>query len=361
MTHNLQEVIDGLHDSRNIVAFSPTGTQRLLERLEDTIATVRAKLLTYDNDHAQAAQEYLERAQNSIREITGNCIVTHNNASEDLITRIKGSTGYASFANTEGKHQSDDQSKQVPPAAPTDNDTLEIKADAKLGSPNNSTPQNRAPNSQDPSSKSISEKRAFTTRINELFKIISISDQLGVNSAISMRLLLQKLAEIEENCVTESTIAYKNAAARAQKVNSIKQYKSKTISSDHNQTLSGWSTRRPKGFHTPNDNDVLRVTEIISHPRRSSGCRDHGITGRAFASHCERQQAIIAKESLIGVSRPLCRDCPGWFRKYAKHNERIWYVTEPNGTWVFWHDGAVTMPGGNEVKPDDPIPGKYWN
>ena len=360
MSHNFQEVIDELHRGRELLT-STSGTQGKLDDLSAVLSNVCSRVSAYCSDAAQDAAENLATAQGSISNITRDCITAYNNANNELITRMIGTNRYTSSTNTEGKQQSNHRPQQAAPTTPTTKDNLKIKTDTKLNSQNNSTPQNITPRSPDADDRDTNEKRAFTTRTNELFKLVSIFDQIGVDSSISIRLILQKIAEIEEDCVTESRIAYKNAAARAETVNSIKQYKSKTISSDHSQTLSGWSTRRPKGFHTPNDNDVLKVTETISHPRRSSGCRDHGITGRAFSSHCERQQALIATESLIGVSRPLCRDCPGWFRKYSKHNGRIWYVTEPNGTWVFWHDGAVTMPDGTEVEPNDPIPGKYWN
>lgn len=360
MSHNFQEVIDELHRGRELLT-STSGTQGTLSRLSEVISDVSSQLSKYCSDDAWIATINLKTAQYIIDNITRGCITAYNDANDELITRIIGTTGYISSTNTEGKQQSYNRPQQAAPATPTAKDNLKIKADTKLNSQNNSTPQNRALRSPDTNSSGISDQRSLTTRTNELLKLASTFDQFGVSTSISIRLLLQNLAEIEENCFAESRIAYKIAAARAQEVNSIKQYKSKTTSSDHSQTLSGWSTRRPKGFHTPNDNDVLKITEIISHPRRSSGCRDHGIKGRAFASHCERQQALIAAESLIGVSRPLCRDCPGWFRKYSKHDGRIWYVTEPNGTWVFWHDGAVTMPDGTDVEPNEPIPGKYWN
>lgn len=360
MSHNFQEVINELHRGRDLLT-STSGTQGKLDDLSAVLSNVRSRVSAYCSDAAQDAAENLATAQGIISSNTRGCITAYNDANNELITRIIGTTGYTNSTNTEGKQQSNNRPQQAAPATPTTKDNLKIKTDTKLDSQNNSTPQNRALIPPDANNSGISNQRSLTTRTNELLKLASTFDQLGVNTSISIRLLLQHIAEIEENCFAESRIAYKKAAVRAQKVNSIKQYKSKTTSSDHSQTLSGWSARRPEGFHTPNDIEVLRISEIISHPRRSSGCRDHGIRGRAFASHCERQQALIADESLIGVSRPLCRDCPGWFRKYSKHDGRIWYVTEPNGTWVFWHDGAVTMPDGTDIEPNEPIPGKYWN
>ncbi|WP_420896412.1 hypothetical protein [Actinomyces oris] len=133
------------------------------------------------------------------------------------------------------------------------------------------------------------------------------------------------------------------------------------MASDHERTLSGWSSDRPIGFHSPNDQEVLRVTDEMGYPRRSMGCRDHGVKGRALVSHAERQEALIAHESRIGVSGRLCNDCPGWFRSNSQHSGKTWYVTDPDGTWVFRPDGSIKMPNGLEVPPNSPIPGKYWN
>ena len=171
----------------------------------------------------------------------------------------------------------------------------------------------------------------------------------------------QAAARTEAQSVAESQAAHTRASTTARPLNAQKQYKNKKVASDHERTLSGWSSDRPTGFHPPNDQEVLRVTEEMGYPRRSMGCRDHGIKGRALASHAERQEALIARESRIGVSGRLCNDCPGWFRSYSQHTGKTWYVTDPDGTWVFRPDGSIKMPNGLEVPPNSPIPGKYWN
>ena len=168
-------------------------------------------------------------------------------------------------------------------------------------------------------------------------------------------------ARTEAQHVAESQAAHTRASTTARPLNAQKQYKNKKVASDHERTLSGWSSDRPIGFHSPNDQGVLRVTDEMGYPRRSMGCRDHGVKGRALASHAERQEALIAQESRIGVSGRLCNDCPGWFRSYSQHSGKTWYVTDPDGTWVFRPDGSLKMPNGLEVPPGSPIPGKYWN
>ena len=171
----------------------------------------------------------------------------------------------------------------------------------------------------------------------------------------------QAAARTEAQRVAESQAAHTRASTTARPLNAQKQYKNKKVASDHERTLSGWSSDRPIGFHSPYDQEVLRVTDEMGYPRRSMGCRDHGVKGRALASHAERQEALIAHESRIGVSGRLCNDCLGWFRSYSQHSGKTWYVTDPDGTWVFRPDGSIKMPNGLEVPPNSPIPGKYWN
>ena len=168
-------------------------------------------------------------------------------------------------------------------------------------------------------------------------------------------------ARTEAQHVAESQAAHTRASTTARPLNAQKQYKNKKVASDHERTLSGWSSDRPIGFHSPNDQGALRVTDEMGYPRRSMGCRDHGVKGRALASHAERQEALIAQESRIDVSGRLCNDCPGWFRSYSHHSGKTWYVTDPDGTWAFRPDGSIKMPNGLEVPPSFPIPGKYWS
>jgi len=56
----------------------------------------------------------------------------------------------------------------------------------------------------------------------------------------------------------------------------------------------------------------------------------------------------------------MCEDCGGWFRSYAHHTQKTWYVTDPNGTWVFKPDGTIITPDGNVVQPSTPLPESYF-
>ena len=125
-----------------------------------------------------------------------------------------------------------------------------------------------------------------------------------------------------------------------------KDYKDKATSSDHSQTLSGWSeNRRSKtGFQKPNVDEVLAKQEEIGHPVKRAGMRDNGVPGQYYASHAERQESITAKEPAIGVAKELCDDCPGCFSRLAQYEGRCWYVTDPDGTWIFYPDGTVVKP-----------------
>ena len=103
------------------------------------------------------------------------------------------------------------------------------------------------------------------------------------------------------------------------------------------------------------------MTDDMGYPRTVKDDWDHGEPGRYYASHAERQEALTAERPAIGVSRELCEDCPGWFRHFAQYRGRTWYVTDPDGTWVFYTDGSVTMPSGRQIAFGEPFPGKYLN
>ncbi len=103
------------------------------------------------------------------------------------------------------------------------------------------------------------------------------------------------------------------------------------------------------------------MTDDMGYPRTRSGAADHGEPGRYYASHAERQEALTAERPAIGVSKKLCKDCPGWFRHFAQYRGRTWYVTDPDGTWAFYTDGSVTMPSGRQIAFGEPFPGKYFN
>ena len=144
--------------------------------------------------------------------------------------------------------------------------------------------------------------------------------------------------------VKKSQEAFDRAKEAKEGLPDKRKFDSKTASSDHVKTLSGWSEDRPPGFQEPNIEDVLAKQEEIGHDVKKAGANDHGIDGQYYASHAERQLSLTAKEPQIGVSKAMCPDCQGYFAKLAQHEGRDWHVTDPDGTWTFRADGTVTGP-----------------
>lgn len=161
-----------------------------------------------------------------------------------------------------------------------------------------------------------------------------------------------------QELMSASELAQQRAVAEKGKLPGTARSKRRTVSADGEPTISGWKSPQPAHFYPHNVDEVLAKTDDIGYSRRDD-FRDHGVPGRYYASHAERQQALQAEEPTIGVSKPLCEDCPGWFRRLAEHEGRSWYVSDPEGTWVFEADGSVTMPTGQILQAGEPFPGKY--
>ena len=166
-------------------------------------------------------------------------------------------------------------------------------------------------------------------------------------------------ARTQAQHVAESQAAHTRAARVKEQLPATKRNKRKAVSSDrYNDALSGWSKDRPPGFLDPNVEEVLQVTDEMGHPRTSHYV-DQGVPGKYFASHAERQMALNAKWPRIGVSKPMCPDCQGWFRSLAQYQRRDWYATDPDGTWIFRTDGSVVTSSGLQVSSGQPIPEIY--
>ena len=166
-------------------------------------------------------------------------------------------------------------------------------------------------------------------------------------------------ATTEAQRVAESQAAHTRAARVKQQLPGTNRNKRKAVSSDrNNDALSGWSKDRPPGFLDPNVEEVLQVTDEMGHPR-TPYFRDQGVPGQYFASHTERQMALNAEWPHIGVSKAMCADCQNWFRSLAQYQRRDWYVTDPNGTWIFRTDGSVVTSSGLQVPTGQPITGTH--
>ena len=164
-------------------------------------------------------------------------------------------------------------------------------------------------------------------------------------------------ARTQAQHVAESQAAHTRAARVKRELPKTEQNRPKVVSSDrNNDALSGWSKDRPPGFLDPNVEEVLQVTDEMGYPRTSNYV-DQGVPGQYFASHAERQMALNAEWPHIGVSKAMCPDCQGWFRSLAQYQHRDWYVTDPNGTWIFRTDGSVVTSSGLQVPTGQPIPG----
>ena len=164
-------------------------------------------------------------------------------------------------------------------------------------------------------------------------------------------------ARTQAQHVAESQAAHTRAARVKRELPKTDRNRPKVVSSDrNNDALSGWSKDRPPGFLDPNVEEVLQVTDEMGHPR-TPYFRDQGVPGQYFASHTERQMALNAEWPHIGVSKTMCADCQGWFRSLAQYQRRDWYVTDPNGTWIFRTDGSVVTSSGLQMPAGQPIAG----
>ena len=78
-----------------------------------------------------------------------------------------------------------------------------------------------------------------------------------------------------------------------------------------------------------------------------------------LGSILHRQMALNAEWPHIVVSKAMCAGCQNWFRSLAQYQRRDWYVTDPNGTWIFRTDGSVVTSSGLQVPTGQPITGTH--
>ena len=106
-------------------------------------------------------------------------------------------------------------------------------------------------------------------------------------------------------------------------------------------TVSGYTfvPERPVLNVTPAD--VRRRAAGIDHPVRGSK-NDQGIRGQYFDSHAEKKQIVANPDQPVGVSRPMCNDCVGFFSREARARGSAQVVTDPFTTRVFEPSGRIT-------------------
>jgi hypothetical protein len=117
----------------------------------------------------------------------------------------------------------------------------------------------------------------------------------------------------------------------------------KTVSTaEGSRTMSGF-LEKPTGYSGVSPADVLSYTREIGAPVRRAGAFDRGTPGQYFASHAERQAAMLEPGKPIDVSSPMCDDCIVWMQKHAARIQRPQPVTDPNVTRVFNSDGTIEI------------------
>jgi RHS repeat-associated protein len=112
---------------------------------------------------------------------------------------------------------------------------------------------------------------------------------------------------------------------------------------DNVQTMSGWSDRPPPppGTTRVPPSEVLALQEEIGHPIRPNPFLDNGVPGQHYASHAERQAAILDPNAPVRVDIPQCSDCQDFFRRLAIHRGQTQVVTGPDGVRTYLPDGSV--------------------
>lgn len=140
--------------------------------------------------------------------------------------------------------------------------------------------------------------------------------------------------------VAESEAALARAQLAKIELSASKEYSVKTVSSNEKKTLSGWSQKRPGGYERVSAEQVKAKSLAIWHEIKSHPY-DWDYVGQYFSSHAEKQISILSPNHPIGVSKPMCIDCKGYFSKLARYNNVDQIVADPKAIRVFRADGTV--------------------
>ena len=101
-------------------------------------------------------------------------------------------------------------------------------------------------------------------------------------------------------------------------------------------TMSGWADPVPQGINREvSPDDVLALQREMGFPVRQAGAADNGNPGAYFASHAERQLALLEPNALIEVSSEMCADCRDFFQALANYRGVTQQVTDPVQTHIF--------------------------
>lgn len=140
--------------------------------------------------------------------------------------------------------------------------------------------------------------------------------------------------------IAESEAALGRANQAKLDLPASKEYNVKTVSSNDKKTLSGWGNKKPDGYERVSAEQVKVKSEAIGHEIKSHPY-DRDYAGQYFSSHAEKQMSIISPNHPIGVSKPMCADCRGYFSKLAQYNKVDQTVADPQVVRIFKSDGSV--------------------
>jgi len=162
---------------------------------------------------------------------------------------------------------------------------------------------------------------------------------LGSNFG-NVKVVPKKSASIDR--ITESEAALARAENAKKDLPPSKQYKVKTVSSNDVKTMSGWSAKKPQGYEPVSAEKVRDQSELIGHEIKSHPY-DRAYKGQYFSSHAEKQLSIVSPNHPIGVSKPMCNDCQGYFSKLAQYTKVEQVVADPKVVRVFKVDGVIEI------------------
>ncbi|PBQ19059.1 type IV secretion protein Rhs [Pseudomonas congelans] len=142
--------------------------------------------------------------------------------------------------------------------------------------------------------------------------------------------------------IAESEAALGRASQARADLPQSKELKVKTVSSNDKKTLSGWGNKKPEGYERISAEQVKAKSEEIGHEVKSHPY-DRDYKGQYFSSHAEKQMSIASPNHPLGVSKPMCTDCQGYFSQLAKYSKVEQTVADPKAIRIFKTDGSVEI------------------
>ncbi|BBN63147.1 MULTISPECIES: PAAR domain-containing protein [Pseudomonas] len=171
----------------------------------------------------------------------------------------------------------------------------------------------------------------FDTRYD--IKIQGVGSNLG-----NLKITPKGAAKVSN--IAESEAALGRASQARADLPQSKELKVKTVSSNDKKTLSGWGNKKPESYEKISAEQVKTKSEEIGHEVKSHPY-DRDYKGQYFSSHAEKQMSIASPNHPLGVSKPMCTDCQGYFSQLAKYSKVEQIVADPKAIRIFKTDGTV--------------------